>query len=106
MKKLLFLFTEAAISMSILNVNAAEITLETVKQLPSSPPCYGYIHYDRTEFEENPVDDVIWHCEARVYGTDFVYVSELKKHGISLLTKITKPYRREMSIFGCNGTTR
>ncbi len=60
----------------MLNVNAAEVTLETVKQLLSSPACYGYIRYDRTEIEENPAENVIWYCEARVCGTNFVYYSD------------------------------
>ena len=49
MKKLLCLVA-AAIGAPMLNVNAAEVTLETIKQLLSSPPCYGYIRYERTEF--------------------------------------------------------
>ena len=106
MKKLLCLVVAATIGAAMLNANAAEVTLETIKQLLSSPPCYGYIRYERTEFEENPADDVIWHCEARVCGTNFVYYDDPEKHGVSLLTKITKPHRRGQAIIGRNGTTR
>ena len=108
MKKLLCLVVAAAIGAAMLNANAAEVTLETIKQLLSSPPCYGYIRYERTEFEENPADDVIWHCEARVCGTNFVYSIDPDNHGFSLLTKITKPNRLRLpiSIRGRNSTTR
>lgn len=49
---------------------------------------------------------MIWHCEARVCGTNFVYYEDPEKHGVSLLTKITKPHRRGQAIIGRNGTTR
>lgn len=49
---------------------------------------------------------MIWHCEARVCGTDFVYYDDTEKRGVSLLTKRTKPHRRETAIHGRSGTTR
>ena len=107
MKRLLFLVA-AAIGALILSVNAAEVTLETVKQLLSSPSSYGYIRYERTEIEKDPADDVMWYCEARVCGTNFVYSVAPDNHGLSLLTKRTKPNRQKLAIFiwGRNGTTR
>ena len=109
MEKPLFLVA-AAIGAAMLNANASEVTLEAVKQLLSTPPCYCYIRYDRSEIDwsKDTSEDVIWHCEARVRGANFVYSVAPNNHGLSLLTKRTEPTRQKPAIFiwGRNGTTR